>query len=129
MKQIVLFLFLVPTFLMPFPLIAKGLSFSNSSEPDLAEAEVRTATGVTCKIPTGSGSHFDLGAYGEYSPESAYKPGPSSLTQGVFVRLVIPLGANKMAKLNCKEVLDLEIKKLRLEYRLLLEQINKIKED
>ena len=107
--------------------VAKGLIFSNSSEIDPAEVEVRTSTGVICKVPKGTGAHFDLGAYGEYSPESDYIPGPSSLTQGVFVRLVIPLGTNKMAKLNCKEVLDLEIKKLRLEYRLLLEKINKIK--
>ena len=129
MKRFVLFLFLVPTFLMPLPLIANGFSFSNSGALESAEAEVTSASGVTCVVPTSTGAHIDMGMYGENSPVSSYTPGPSVQKHGVFVRLVIPLGANKMAKLNCKEVLDLEIKKLRLEYRLLLEQINKIKED
>ena len=115
--------------LIPTSLFAKGLSFSNSYAPDVAEVEVRSESGVTCKVPARNGSHFDLGAYSEFSPESDYTPGPSSLTHGVFARLVIPLGLNKMAKLNCKEILDLEIKKLRLEYRLLLEKINEIKEE
>ncbi len=128
-KKRILLLFMILS-ITPVPVMSNGLYFSNGSAPIPQESEITTSTRASCSSPVSNGTFLDVGTYVEDSADSSSTYSPSSsLSKGVFARIVIPLGKNKSSLVDCVRMHNLEIKRLQIEYEILKLKLSKMKEE
>lgn len=88
--------------------ITHGLYLPSATLPHGAD-EVRAGDGTTCRSSlAGNAGYLDFGAVGNQDP------GRDTLSAGVYGRVIVPLG-RKPARMDCRALYDLEVRRLRHE--------------
>lgn len=113
--------------LISFKTLASGFYLPDANLPNGYD-QVRTFNGTTCQSSIAPDSYLETGMYGNQTDndnwQNNYKGYYNKARDelGVYARVVIPITGPK-ARLNCKRLYDLEVKRLELELKKLKKEL------
>lgn len=105
--------FFIP--LLFFNICYAQVTFPNPPNNNVNGSSVKSKDGVQCNQGTKTGPAFDMGVAGTpQTPHSTIQNGGSQSTYNLYARVIIPLG-NTNQSIDCLELYNLEIERLRIE--------------
>ena len=94
--------------------------FFAGSTPSAGYDRVRTSTGAECQTSLDTGKYFNTGVYA-VNDESATANNDSV---GVYANYTVMLGRDKIERVNCNRLYDLQVQRDSVEIARLQEEIN-----
>lgn len=93
--------------------------WNNGALPSAGYDRVRTSTGAECQTSLDTGKYFNTGVYAVNDESNA-----SNDSVGVYANYTVMLGRDKIERVNCNRLYDLQVQRDSVEIARLQEEIN-----
>ena len=101
--------------------------FFAGSTPQAGYDRVRTSTGAECQTSLDTGKYMNIGTYAVNEDSNSVSSNVSNNDVGVYANVTVMLGRDKIKRVNCNKLYDLQAQRDSVEIQRLQEEISLMK--